>query len=440
LLCDIREHGAIIARTKRGLFWSNEMALDLSKISAVCEKAALLGASRLAGLVTPSGQFVYSYNWRTKTQGKSYNLVRHAGSVWSIFLVASALPHASRLRSDLITKGVLALEWLWSQHGEYIHEGYAIISDDGVNLGGNALALLALTEFFASDPYKRPVTHAEETAPDQTKLSGERREELFKIGHGLAAWMKARAHRTAGQPTDFHHKLSRSGEVENFQSDYYTGEALFSLFRWSELLYRLDPADSVTKSLFSEAEDILKGLAAVNYGVQFQSHWMMHAIGAWRTHPFNRKDGKAVVDLTIESYARALAADVIRRSDYRNRRQSTPIACRSEGLLALLISGAATSDQTAWESEPFNQQMLLTVCENVLLQLKWLKNDGAVINGDSSNRVRIDYIQHNITAWWNFSAFIELADREFKPPERTSITSPLSSPACSGAAAPEHTR
>jgi hypothetical protein len=406
------------------------MPLDLCKISTVCGQAALAGASCLAGLVTSSGQFVYSYNWQTKTQGKSYNLVRHAGSVWSIFLVASALPNASRLRSDLISKGILALDWLLSQHGEHIHGAYAIVSDDGVSLGGNALTLLALTEFLA----------VEEIAPDQTRLSVERRKELFKIGYGLATWMKARAHRTAGQPTDFHHKLTRSGEVEDFQSDYYTGEALFSLFHWSELLQCIDPADAVSKALFSETEEILQGLARANYGVVFQSHWMMHSIGAWRTHPLNRKEGKIVIDFAIESYARALAEDVIRRSDYRNRLQSTPIACRSEGLLALLISGVATTDQTAWESDPLNQQMLLTASENIILQLKWLKNDGAVINGDSSNRVRIDYIQHNITAWWNFSAFIELADRKFKPPERASVTSPASSPACIAATAPGHIR
>jgi hypothetical protein len=98
-------------------------------------------------------------------------------------------------------------------------------------------------------------------------------------------------------------------------------------------------------------------------------------------------------------YAARIAADIVAKRGYMARRQSTPIACRSEAMLAymriLSRSGGADLSPSYAESEALVRQCLSA-------QFQFFRPDGSFVRGADKGDVRIDYIQHNISA---FAAF-----------------------------------
>jgi hypothetical protein len=235
------------------------------------------------------------------------------------------------------------------------NDGFGVAEDGIIKLGANALAVLALLsmrDFCGQD---------------------------MEIVAGLADYMW----KQQVDNGDFLHKRSvATGAGQPFRSLYYTGEALFALLLASERLNKPDQ--------FRRATTTLKTLIGCGYGFEQHSHWMMYAVEAhYRTAP----------DSMLQAYAEQMVDEILKQPYYRERQCCTPIACRTEALLAYLRMSRVVID---WQHQRlFRVQH--AVEQNLALQLRDRLPDGAFRKGADSNEVRIDYLQHNLLTLLQYS-------------------------------------
>ena len=173
---------------------------------------ALAGGQYLTRAVEKDGQFVYSYLPKTDEVADAYNILRHAGTLYSMLELYdvtgdAALLEAAGLALDSLLAAALPCE-LGGQ--SYI----CIVEDEEVKLGGNGLAAVALAKYI-------------EVTGDREHLS-----DLIAWGQTLRALQF--------DSGEFIHKITYP-EAENtgFVSEYYPGEALLALVR----IYGQDPQE-----------------------------------------------------------------------------------------------------------------------------------------------------------------------------------------------------
>lgn len=312
--------------------------------------AAVEGALCLARLTGPDGRFVYRYDALTGLPGHGYNTLRHCGAAWAMLDVAR---RAGPLPAVVAAAG-RALGWLSTRalcQPPDDPAAVCVASGDSVKLGGSGLAMLALCEYAALG--------------DRSRLP---------LAAALARYVLTQR-RLDG---DFHHKRSlATGALVDFRSDYYTGEALFGLARLAavsgEARWRTAAAWSA------------RMLAPTDYGRAVHSHWMLYALAAIHA---------GEPEPVLRAYAGRIAAAIVAEPGYRAEGRSTPVSCRSEGLMAYLR--LAGGSPVAGGPDP--AAVLRTVEENLALQQGCAVPGGAIMRGGGSTEVRIDYIQHHISA------------------------------------------
>ena len=209
---------------------------------------------------------------------------------------------------------------------------------------------------------------------------------------------------------DFIHKRNfADGEIMTFRSDYYTGEAIYGLFQGS----RITP----------KVQSIVEGLLNARYGINVQSHWMAYAACEALT--------KGLLNpRVVVPYLTALMEAIVGDPSYRDRQESTPIACRSEALTIFLRTINHSPLFAMHFSPTLVRQAQEAAVENLSLQMKWY-NKGQFRKGNGYEKVQIDYIQHNAASFLNFSLlqkgpnqkgfmFRDLAPRLPQPAKTTS--------------------
>jgi len=336
----------------------------------VAEDIVRASVSHLMALIRPSGKFVYAHKqfFPDETQD-GYNLLRHCGTVW--FLCKAIRTMAIDLMPDQQRLLGQAVAYIQNRTKEPpwasgVLPVLCLTSMDIVKLGGVGLAALMLREY-----------------AELGELSKEPLSSLYPQGHELACARLENYIISQLSDGDFIHKRAfSSGIAYPFRSEYYTGEALFALVRSS----RNDP----------QVRRAMEGLFEAGYGLAEQSHWMAYAAcTALRTGYGDRAR-------TI-NYLERLIDRIIADASYRDRYESTPIACRTEALVVFL--------QTCrlMDEEAFPEALIAAAREaartNLGLQLAYY-GDGQFRKGRDSDKVQIDYIQHNGTAflgWWELS-------------------------------------
>jgi hypothetical protein len=322
---------------------------------------ARTGAARLAQLTGKNGRFRYSYDSQTMTVSKSYNLLRHCGTIWSMMEVSNRLGPLP----DVASAANRAMEWLITEKIMPYRDGPArcMVDKDNVKLGGGGLAILALVELAEAKPEKRFI----ELARD--------------LGEYILLQRK--------DDGDFIHKRNYWTDKPNdFVSNYYTGEALFGLLR----LYHA----TGDRSWYEEARSSELRLAERDYGVPERSHWMLYAL-----EQFQRIDPQPL----YREHARRIADSIIFSGAGRDTNRSTPMACYSEALLAYVRLCRRLPASAAIEYEI--EECMAVVRENLELQLAYRLPDGGFIRGRGKTDVQIDYIQHNISAFLGFGLLQE---------------------------------
>ncbi|MBU0665076.1 MAG: hypothetical protein KJ990_11105 [Proteobacteria bacterium] len=317
------------------------------------------GATCLVNLIQKNGSFKYRYDSQHDTPLNGYNVLRHAGTVWAMLDVYRDIPDKKILECCR-----QATHYLLDTYLRFFrsYNNACICENNTIKLGGNALSTLALVSLF-------------EITQDHF---------LLAVAEQLAHFMLDQ--RMANNRL-IHKRYFQSGKISNFHSMYYTGEALFALLA----LYRL----TQQKHWYNTVRKIENKLAPEDYGVKEQSHWMLYFLELLSNH-----EASSLYYL----HAKKIVLHILENPEYLSWERSTPIACRSEGLMAFLRMKRPDNI----DDKALCERCLEQIKENLNRQLAFRLPDGSFVRGGQDrrkNEVRIDYIQHNISSYLHFSRF-----------------------------------
>jgi hypothetical protein len=316
--------------------------------------------AHLARIVLEKGRFIYAHEAGDISAAQDgYNLLRHCGTLWFMARAATLLP--GRADPDLLSAIGRATGYLggklaappWAAPDK---PSLGLVGNGAVKLGGLGLGLLALTEVARVPALLLPPNALPHSLPET--VARMRQYALDEI-----------------DGDDFRHKRDfATGAVLPFRSDYYTGEAIFGL------LMSGPTTDDLTR--------VTTALMRQGYGFAQQSHWMAYAAC--------EAVARGVVPEALGSaYLTGLMEAILGDTHYRSRRQSTPIACRTEALTRVLL---LSRDHPGLLAPDLILRIHTHAAENLALQLDWYA-DGQFWKGDDARKVQIDYIQHNATAF-----------------------------------------
>ncbi len=330
----------------------------------------------LARSVSPKGRFAYSYLAKTDRVRTSYNMVRHAGTVYAMFELYQVTRDA-RLRAA----GERALGFLRAAIVAYPKPGApasALFGEGKLKLGGAALAAVALAK------------HAQVTGDERSKKTAQR------LCRYIVASQDARGRFV-------HSRNWPGGEEGSFRSEYYDGEALLALMR----VYQLDRRTEWLRAAQRGARYLIDVRdRGVTSGTVVHDHWLLYALSE-----LHRAAPSGAYVRHSMLIARGIAAKQKRQAEqpdhvgtYWNGPRSTPVATRSEGLIAALA--VARSDSPG-DVLPIERAIRLNIAfqlhtvvsaERALYLANPPRSLGGFTRSLTNFEIRIDYVQHNVSA------------------------------------------
>ncbi len=343
--------------------------------------SAVRAGAYLAQAVESNGRFKYEYRPVRDDTTASYNILRHAGTAYSMFELYQQIPS-----EPLLEAANRAIEYLVNQI-EPAQAGDAtaacVVEDGMVKLGGNALAIIALVEQFK-------VTQKRDHLP---------------LAQRLARWMTDQ--QLANGRFRVHKMSFPEGAPQNFQSSYYPGEAILALVR----LHGVDDDPAWLDAAERAALYLIQGRDA---GRPIQSlphdHWLLYGLNEVhrrRQNPVLLEHARKITQAIVKGQ-RQDPPFVDWLGSYYNPPRSTPTAIRTEGLCAayqMFRDFGQPADAAA---------ALHAIRLGIGFQLQteirpesamYLRNPQRALGGYreslTGHDVRIDYVQHNISALLN---------------------------------------
>ncbi|MEA3486919.1 MAG: hypothetical protein U9R20_04600, partial [Thermodesulfobacteriota bacterium] len=217
--------------------------------------AAVRAGQYLTRSVDPDGRFVYIYRAKTDKVAKKYNIIRHSGTVYSMLELYEVTGNEELLKAAKRAVRYL-LKWVYpcpTKKGNaacVVEEGY-------VKLGGNALSAVALAKYM-------------EITKDYQYMS---------ILLDLGRWIQNNQAENGEFVT--HKQLYPDGEIADFVSMYYPGEALLAMIR----IYSfdsdgpwLDTAEAAARYLIKERDGNLADNELPH------DHWLLYALNELYRH------------------------------------------------------------------------------------------------------------------------------------------------------------
>jgi rhamnogalacturonyl hydrolase YesR len=352
-------------------------AIILSSFSASFSESSYLSAAQAGGdyLVTQmyeDGSFVYEYNPETDEVPDDYNILRHAGSTYSLLELYEATNDQKYLAS-----GEKAIAYLINQviSCPMIPAAACVEEDAEVKLGGNALTILALAK------------HAEVTG-NKGHLSLAERLAAFIVG----------VQSPSGEFSV--HKMT-NGVADDFKSEYYPGEAMFGLAKLSEVSGDrkwLDAAHKGAHWMITVRD------AAVPTDELPHDHWFLYALnelGKDRQESMYIDHAKKLTEAIAAAQHVGLNGDQKDwNGGYYDPPRSTPTATRNEGL------GAAYELFTRAGEAAFATVGKETMERGIDFTLRTQDANGGFHESLDEYVIRIDYVQHNISALLAFDRIL----------------------------------
>lgn len=340
--------------------------------------SARAGGNYLVNHLHEDGSFVYEYDPLTYQESGSYNILRHAGTAYSLFELYGTTE--SKRYADA---GERALTYLDAQLVQCptVATALCVLENNEIKLGGNGLAVLAIaTEVHTTNNATR--------IPTAQALAEYIIETQSPSGEFLA------------------HKTNGAGVVSDFISGYYPGEAIFALTQ----LYEIDGDERWIDSAHRGAEWLITVRdAGKDIDELDHDHWLLYGLRELYAHTPDELYLEHARKLTDAIADAQHISETGERSNWNggfyNPPRSTPTATRSEGLSAaydiFVMAGDTEYAQRAYE----------TMERAIAFQLRtqFSRRDLARLNADpravggfheslDEYSVRIDYVQHNVSA------------------------------------------
>ena len=338
--------------------------------------AAREGAEYLARSTRGDGRFDYVYLPKSDHVTDTYNIVRHAGTIYSMLDVWETTRDAETLAAA--DRALRFLErsiepWPGEDGCRVLHYG------GKVKLGGIALAVVALCE------------HATVTGKSTWNKTAQ------SLGRSLL--------RMQGADGKFLHQMSWPDlDPLEFRSQYYPGEAQLALCRLHQLdgdSRWIDAAERGARYLIEVRDRGVETLSLTH------DHWLLYALDAlWRARPKELwVDHGMRISKAITAGQRREVEWPDHRGSWGRRPRATPAATRNEGLLAAyrLARDAGRPEELARLAEAIRlglafQETCRIGPERGLYLPDPARARGGVTRDLDNFEVRIDYVQHAISA------------------------------------------
>ncbi|MEC4895019.1 MAG: hypothetical protein SAL07_08410 [Oscillatoria sp. PMC 1051.18] len=372
--------------TTTSLFTENNQSISLYRGHRLFDKlkpeqilaAAFDGGEYLTRAIEPNGKFVYIYRPKTNNVLNKYNILRHAGTIYSLL----ELYEVTQNKQFLATAETAIAYLLQTFHPYETPQGKVkcVVEEGFVKLGGNALAAIALSKY--------------------TQVT--KSQDYLAIIQELATWMASVQNETGEFVV--HKQSYPEGKVRPFLSEYYPGEAILAMLR----LYQLDSDDRWLDVAANAAKFLIE---VRDYGLPDSKlphdHWLLYGLNELYRHRPEQ--------LYLNHGLRLASAIVDKQNinpsypdwqgSYYQPPRSTPTATRSEGLYAAYqLAKFVGKDEDA-------KTFLAAIKRGIKFQLQtqfqpesvlYLPNPRRAIGGFHRSltnfEIRIDYIQHNISS------------------------------------------
>ncbi|TMW72323.1 beta-L-arabinofuranosidase domain-containing protein [Alteribacter natronophilus] len=335
--------------------------------------------------VNSKGKFVYSFLPDLNQKPDDYNILRHAGTTYSMIETYELMPD-----DGLLKEIQRAIDFLLQQTKKLTingHEVDVVVEGDLIKLGGNGLSIVALAKY--------------------TQVTGDR--QYLPIMQSMATWIYEL--QNGHDRFSVHKQKYSTGKDTDFVSHYYPGEAILAMAR----LYQVDGNEKWLDAGENEANYLintrdndatLKTIA--------HDHWLLYALNdLYRERPKEMYLKHAF--FVSEAIIRAQRlGDDLKPGWYGSYEKpgtpaSTPVACRSEGLGAAYRlasdhgyhSEAEKYKSAIEEGIKFQLQMQLKPESVMYFDYKDLCL-GAVHRHLNHFELRNDFTQHNISSFISY--------------------------------------
>jgi hypothetical protein len=368
---------------------SHQAAIDLNASGTLEEinrarlnRAAQAGGDYLIRAQKRDGSFHYNYDpFVESASGRDYNILRHAGAAMALFQLYEATREARYLEAARRAVVYLKSRFQWAREADTLY----VLDDDGkAKLGANGLALITLAMQLRLDP-----------------KSGDQASALRLANLIL---------RMQERDGSFASYYTMKGESADRASLYYPGEALLGLVE----LY----------SLTGDKRLIEAARRGADYLIEIQERMATLPPDAWLMQAL---EALFVIkrDTTYAAHAIRLAEAMMREQytaegaplyagGYRpGVPRATPAASRAEGMLAALRLARLTNDgRAARIAEALKLSARFQLAQQFDADNSfYLANPERVVGGFreslTSARIRIDYVQHNISALLGIAQIVE---------------------------------
>ncbi len=347
--------------------------------------AAKAGGDYLLGMIKPDGSYVYEYDPIMDRPALGYNFLRHAGTTYSLWELYEAT-HDPAIPRKL--DGPMQYMIRNAKPAPITGlDAAAMVDEEGeAKLGGNGLALLALAK------------HAQVTGSRQN----------LPLMRRLARWI-LHYQNPDGEFTAHQMKWATQ-EITDMKSLYYPGEAIFGLVR----LYEIDPDPKWIDAAFRAAGWLVASQTdrQIRLDDLPHDHWLLYALNALHRHRpderWLRHSHLLCASIISTQHGQQIATKNWTGGWYIPPR-STPASTRVEGLLAAYTLfrdfGGAEFAQECLKSARLGTDFFLLMqydAPRSLFDLVHAKNPtrakGGIAGSLSDPNVRIDYVQHAISA------------------------------------------
>jgi hypothetical protein len=355
--------------------------------------AVRAGAEYLSRVMNPQGRYVYFYQAGTDHDDTSYGWLRHAGTTYALFEAYGELGTPA-----FLAKGERALAYLEAHlvNDPESQGKYVLDTDDEEQqkVGGAGLSLLAFAE------------HAAVTG-DRSKLETMR---------ALARLIMSRQYedgryRANVDLSPSQGEQGKQGKSAKKEPVYYVGEAVLGLMR----LYAIDPLPAYLDSARRAADWVVRVRdAIVSEDNQEHDHWISYALNdlyrvtrdpAYVEHAY--KIARAI-GLKLHHAGDAPAPDW---AGMFYEGQTTPAATRLEAYDADIAVSRFAGRPDAWLLDPARDVARATLGQQYGVENDfWLPNPDKAAGGVRESLyvddVRIDYVQHSMSAWLHLARIL----------------------------------
>lgn len=360
------------------MIYSSEFsAMGEQSLHEESKSAAVRAGGYLARHIDERGRFDYRYDPIQDEVLDGYNMLRHAGTIYAL----SEL-HAETGAVTARDTTERAIEHLVRQIDTCPppHNASRCVYDgDKAKVGGNALAILALMEY--------------------GKATGVRTYESLAVS--LAEWLLL-VQSPEGEFTE--HVVFDDGEVDDHVSAYYPGEAIYALVT----LYK-ERGDEQHLGAAQKAANWLITVRDADVPIERlpHDHWLLYGLNelhAIDQNPLYVEHASKIVQGIIEEQ-HVNAERTSWEGGFYEPPRTTPTATRAEGLSAAyhIFIRAGRYNEAERTLEALERATRFQLAQHIDERTaRSYPNPAAALGGVreslASDEVRIDYVQHSISA------------------------------------------